>query len=177
MNRYGSGVLVGLGVLLLTAAAPVPVQKVDGDAFEAFKQELVGNWRGSGEFNGHPYTDHIRFDVGALGKFVHSEYAVFARDGKQVWHDFGAFGIDPLTGRFFTRGFGSDGATADATLEQFTPGKWVFAGHTDGSPQFQNFRHTLEITARNRLQTVTETQEGDEFKMLFRGSYQKSVEP
>jgi hypothetical protein len=166
--------VLALGVIAASAAAPAQPRARDAEAFAAFRA-LAGVWRGEGVSEGLPYRDFYRFEEAALGRYVRAEYAMQSVDGAQIWHDFGAYGIHPETGRFFTHGFGSDGATAESVLYSFEPGRWRFRGHTDGSAVFRNYRFALDLNPDETLTALTEIPERGAWRTLFQGTYRREA--
>lgn len=167
--------ILGFGlVVTASAAAAVSPRVGDAEAFAAFKT-LTGVWRGGGETEGGRYRDYYRFEEAALGRYLRAEYSMQSEDGSPLWHDFGAYGIHPNSGRFFTQGFGSDGATAESTLHSFEPGQWQFYGHTDGSTVFRDYRFMLRLAANGALTALTEIPERSGWRVLFKGVYTKDT--
>jgi hypothetical protein len=170
--RYGWLLVLGFPGF---AAAPVPPVPGHLAAFESFKA-LAGNWRGEGRLpETGEFRDAYRFEVAAGGRFVRADYRMEGLGGRQFWHDFGAYGLDPLTGEMFSSGYGSDGATASGKLQAHGEGRWVFIGRTDGSAVYARYRFTLQQLGDSRLLISTEVPDGDKWRMLYAAQYERQV--
>lgn len=163
----------GVGALVLAAAAPVAPGRIDAEAFETFRNHMIGQWSGEGEMDGARYADRYRFELGAMGRFVRAEYTMLAPDGAVMWHDFGAYGLDPRTGRFFTHGFGSDGATANSVLRSYEAGTWRFAGRTHGSTTFTRYRFQLHLIEAEEVEATTEAVRASRWETIFQSRYRR----
>lgn len=134
---------------------------------------MLGEWRGGGLMDGVAFNDQYRFESGALGRFGRAEYAMFDLAGAQTWHDFGAYGIAPSSGRFFTHGFGSDGATAHSELRSIAPNRWLFEGRTDGSSVYSRYRLTLNFSDSGELEALTAIPRQRQWVTIFSSTYRR----
>jgi len=164
------GVVLVLGFLGL-GAAPAPPVPAHQSAFEAFKL-LAGTWHGQGHTpEAGAFQDVYCFEIAAGGRFVRAEYRMEGGGGESLWHDFGAYGIDPLTGEMFSVGFGSDGATAGGRLQVYREGLWVFEGRTDGSTVFARYRFAVRRLDEDHLFVSVEVPGDTAWKMLYAARY------
>jgi hypothetical protein len=80
------------------------------------------------------YNEDYSFEAILDGPFVASEELWRSFEGKVLYRDFVAHGVDPDPGKLFLDAYNTDGSIDRARAIDRPSGKWVFGGTVYGSP-------------------------------------------